>query len=67
MKLLWKEWKQKIDFLVILYEISVNNKILLCKIVLIVGLFISSMCFICDFVYILCKIDMFLVMNFFKN
>lgn len=51
MKLLWKEWKQKIDFLVILYEISVNNKILLCKIVLVVVLFNSIMCFICDFVY----------------
>lgn len=35
----------------ILYETSANNKILLRKIALVVGLFISSMCFTCDFVY----------------
>lgn len=51
MKLPWKEWKQKTDFPVTLYETSANNKILLRKIALIVGLFISSMCFTCDFVY----------------
>lgn len=51
MKLPWKEWKQKTDFPVTLYETSANNKILLRKIALVVGLFISSMCFTCDFVY----------------
>lgn len=63
MKLPWKEWKQKTDFPVTLYETSANNKILLRKIALIVGLFISSMCFTCDFVYTSCKTDMLLAMD----